>query len=96
MSKEKNPGKATESSNTSEQREMLDFQIMLNYSKFLMYTEEQLQKWNEETNCTHWEAGSKHTSKGIPALFNIIPPELLAGSHFPLKQQILYNKSHNN
>lgn len=61
---------------------------------FYLYTEEQLQKmkvWRKETTSTLWEAGSNQTSIRIPALRNIMPPELLTGSRFPLKQQILCN-----
>lgn len=74
---------ARESNNTSEQREILDYQVMLMYSTFLMYTE-QLQKWKENKS-KHWEAGSKHTSKELPALFNTTPPELLKEFHFSFK-----------
>lgn len=87
---------ATESNNTSEQREILDFQVMLMYSTFLYVHRGTTSKRKRDQNSTHGEAGSKHTSKGIPAFINTIIPELLTGSHFPLKQQILSNKSHNN
>lgn len=44
--------------------------------------------FRNETNSTHRETGSKHTSTGIPPIFKTTSPELLTGSHFPLKQQI--------